>query len=327
MQALPVQIAKYLGICTMLSLAFFQLIGCSKNISTLALGTLERDRIQLKATANEIITLQPIAQGAAVKPGELIVQLDDRRELALVAKARANLASAQAYLSKLQNGARAEDIAANRAQVDGAQAQLLEAQKAFERAQTLVEQKLTSKAELDSARSKRDLAQANLKSAKENLLALTNGTRAEDLQQAEAQVELAAASLALEQQNLRELSIVATRAGVLDYLPKKLGDRSSPGETVAILLSEGAPYARVYIPSSQRLKLTAGQTLMIHVDGLNEPLAGTLRWISQDPAFTPYYALNSSDRARLVYLAEVDLPPSAANLPSGVPAQVELPSE
>ena len=42
-----------------------------------------------------------------------------------------------------------------------------------------------------------------------------------------------------------------------------------------------------------------------------------------DPAFTPYYALNASDRARLVFLAEFDLE-AGEDLPSGVPAQVLL---
>jgi HlyD family secretion protein len=50
-----------------------------------------------------------------------------------------------------------------------------------------------------------------------------------------------------------------------------------------------------------------------------------VRWISSEPSFTPYYALNQSDRARLMYVAEIQLPDSAANLPNGVPAQVVLP--
>ena len=84
-----------------------------------------------------------------------------------------------------------EDIAAARSQVKGAEAQLVEAQKTFARAETLVSKKLAGAAELDGARAKRDSAQANLDKSHENLLLLTNGTREEDLQQAEAQVALA----------------------------------------------------------------------------------------------------------------------------------------
>lgn len=304
-----------------------QLMACSDNNAHLALGTLERDRIVLKATAAEIITQLPIVEGSDVKAGDLLLQLDDRRQQALVAKADANLASAQANLTKLQNGARPEDIAAARSQVKGAEAQLVEAQKTFARAETLVSKKLAGAAELDSARAKRDSAQANLDKSHENLLLLTNGTREEDLQQAEAQVALAKAALELEQYNLSELSIRATSNARLDHLPKHLGERTSVGEAVATLLDNTAPYARIYIPETHRVKTHAGQELVIHIDGLAEAQTGKLRWISQDPAFTPYFALNSTDRARLVYLAEVQLPDSAAHLPSGLPVQVELPHD
>ena len=303
------------------------LTACTKQDGNLALGTLERDRIILKATAAEIITQRPIAEGQDVRAGDLLLQLDDRRQKALVARANANLASAQAVLSKLQNGARPEDIAAARAQVKGAEAQLLEAQKTFARAESLVSKKLAGAAELDSARAKRDSAQASLDRSHENLLLLTNGSREEDLQQAEAQVQLAKAALALEEYNLSELSIRATSDARLDHLPKHLGERTAVGEAVATLLDNRAPYARVYVPETHRLQVVAGQELVIHVDGLDQPQSGKVRWISQDPAFTPYFALNSNDRSRLVYLAEVQLPESAANLPSGLPVQVELPND
>ncbi len=71
--------------------------------------------------------------------------------------------------------------------------------------------------------------------------------------------------------------------------------------------------------------LKVGDELVVHIDGLEEPLTGQLRWIATEPAFTPYYALNQEERARLMYLAEVQLPDSQAHLPNGVPAQVELP--
>jgi HlyD family secretion protein len=94
---------------------------------------------------------------------------------------------------------------------------------------------------------------------------------------------------------------------------------------VAIILAGKAPYARVYVPEPYRVKINKGDTLKVHVDGLDRTFEGTVRWISSDPAFTPYYALNASDRARLMYLAEVELPDGAAELPNGVPAQVEMP--
>lgn len=106
------------------------LSACLGNEPPQALGTLERDRVVLKATAAEIVVALPRTEGEDVQKGDLLVQLDDTRQRALVARAEAQVASAAATLAKLQHGtARAEDIANARAQVSGAKAQLVEAQK------------------------------------------------------------------------------------------------------------------------------------------------------------------------------------------------------
>ena len=56
------------------------LFGCADESANQALGTLERDRVILKATANEIILQQPVAEGTMVAAGTLLVQLDDARQ-------------------------------------------------------------------------------------------------------------------------------------------------------------------------------------------------------------------------------------------------------
>ena len=66
-------------------------------------------------------------------------------------------------------------------------------------------------------------------------------------------------------------------------------------------------------------------TLTVRVDGIDKNIQGKLTWIASEPAFTPFYALNQEERARLMYLAEVTLPVSENNLPTGVPAQVIMP--
>jgi HlyD family secretion protein len=61
------------------------------------------------------------------------------------------------------------------------------------------------------------------------------------------------------------------------------------------------------------------------VDGLAQPLNGTLRFVAGEASFTPYFALTQRDRSRLAFLAEIDLPdPAARDLPAGVPVEVLL---
>ena len=209
--------------------------------------------------------------------------------------------------------------------MEGARASKAELQANYERSKELIERKLISKSTFDAALAARDASEANLRSTKEQLRQLTNGTREEDLRVAAANLESVIAVLASEKKKLADLTILATRDGILDNLPWNVGERVTTGSPLAIVLAGKAPYARVYVPEPYRVKLKMGDELVVHVDGLDDPIIGELRWISTEPAFTPYYALNQEERSRLMYLAEVQLPDSEAHLPSGVPAQVELP--
>jgi len=266
-----------------------------------------------------------VAEGSPVAKGTLLVQLYDGQHRAEVERAKAQVAQAEARLQQLRNGPRAQDIAAAKAQVARREADLREAQITSDRNQELVTRKAVSQAEVDRSKALRDAASARLDEANENLNELLAGTRPEEIAQAEAELSAAQAELAYQQALLAELSIVATRDGVLDSLPWNLGERVTVGSPVAVMLAGKAPYARVYVSEPYRVKINKGDTLKVHVDGLDQTFDGTVRWISSEPAFTPYYALNASDRARLMYLAQVELPDSAAKLPNGVPAQVEMP--
>ncbi|CAK6715640.1 HlyD family secretion protein [Vibrio harveyi] len=300
------------------------LTACSKDDGQQALGTLERDRVTFTATSSEIIRALPIKEGSQVTEGEVLVQLDTKNQEAILARAVAEQAKADAYLLKLTNGERPEDIAAAQARVARAEAQLTEAQKNYQRKAELVRKKLISQSEKDTALAARDSARAELDSSQEEFSKLTAGSRPEDIEQAKAELMAAKADVALQQQKLAELTITATRDGLLDNLPFNLGERVPVNGIVAVIQASRVPYARVYVPATYRVNFIPGKAVQVHVDGVEKPLEGTVRWVATEPSFTPYFALTEEERSRLMYLAEVDLQDSAESLPSGIPAQVDL---
>lgn len=301
------------------------LAGCAEDDTSLALGSLERDRITLSATAAEVILELPVREGSQVSRGDLLVRLDDSLQQAVVARAEADVRQFEANLERLRNGAREEEIMAAQARVEAARATLQEITQDIRRIERLVQQQLAPAAELETAQSRRDARQASLNEAEDQLRLLNAGTRPEDIRLAEAQLNAAQATLSRERQNLDNLTVHATRDGILDNLPWNVGERVYVGAPLAVLLAEGPPFARAYIPEPVRAQVSVGDTLQVRVDGIDQPLPGTVRWISVEPAFTPYYALNREERSRLMYLAEIQLNPGATDLPSGLPAQVELP--
>ena len=306
------------------TLALTLLTACSKDDGQQALGTLERDRVTFTATSSEIIRALPIKEGSQVTEGEVLVQLDTKNQEAVLAHALAEQAKADAYLLKLTNGERPEDIAAAQARVARAEAQLVEAQKNYQRKAELVRKKLISQSEKDTALAARDSARAELESSQEEFSKLTAGSRPEDIEQAKAALMAAKADVALQEQKLAELTITATRDGLLDNLPFNLGERVPVNGVVAVIQASRVPYARVYVPANYRVDFVPGKTVSVHVDGVEQPYSGTVRWVATEPSFTPYFALTEEERSRLMYLAEVDLQDSAQSLPSGITAQVDL---
>ncbi len=297
------------------------LTACEPSPDERWLGTLERDRIELTATAAELVLEQPVAEGERVAEGTLLVRLDDARQQLEVSRQQARLRQAEAGLALLLAGARVEDISAARAELSQLQALLPEAWRNLERIRTLASRQLASQAELDRVRAGHDQLQARIDGARQRLAKQVSGNRGEDIDAAQAARDAIRAELALARYRLDELTIHASRGGLLESLPYQVGDRVASGTVVAVLQSEGAPYARLYVPASARIGLHIGAPLQVWVGGIEEPYQGRLSWIATEPAFTPYYALTEGERSRLMYLAKVQLPEAAFELPSGVPAQ------
>ncbi len=289
------------------------------------LGTLERDRLELIAEAQEPIVELAVREGDAVEQGELLLRLDPTAVEARLARARAGAAQAERRHAELVAGARSEQLREARARVAGAAAQAIAAAQEFDRIEKLVGEGMLPVSSLDRQRAARDGAAADERAARERLAELEHGTRAEVVGQAAAALAAARAEVAGLELSLARHTVTAPRAGVIDALPYKLGERPPAGAPVVVMLAAGQPYARVFIPEPRRAGVAAGLAATVRVDGSDRDWRAEVRYVSSEAAFTPYYSLNERDRGRLSYLAEVVLTePEAARLPTGVPVEARL---
>ena len=307
-----------LGLAVLLS-------ACTRDGGVPAVGTIERHRFEIAATATEQIVAMPVREGQAVRQGEVVAELDGGSLAANRASVAAQASQLRHRLDELVHGARTEEMVQAQAQVAAAKAQNDQAQKDYERLSDLVARGLVAQTQVDQQRQLRDTSAAALRSASAGLELLQRGTRSEQLEQARASLRSAESLLQQQDVLLGRLKLVAPVDGVIEALPYRLGERPPVGAPVVIMLAGGMPYARVYIPEPQRAPLRAGQALTVRVDGVARPFAGTLRYIAGEASFTPYYALTQRDRSRLAFLAEIDLTePEARDLPAGVPVEVML---
>lgn len=290
-----------------------------------AVGTLERDRIELVAEVNEPIVEILVKEGQMVAAGDVVVRQDTARAHAQVAAAQGARDQAHARLAELERGPRAERIDAARASLRGAESTLMEARLALERATKLRGRDAFSQADLDAAQSRYGTALAARDAARANLDELVTGTTSEELDQARAALAQAEARLDDAKVGADRLIVRAPRPGLIDALPFHLGDRPPKGATVAVLLDADRPYARVYVPEKLRPKIGPGTRAWVEVDGVDHDIEARVRTVSSEATFTPFFALTERDRGRLTYAAKVDLTAGdARTLPTGVPVEVRF---
>lgn len=302
------------------------LAGCADREEP-AVGTLEWDRISVPAPAAETIVAIQVREGQRVRAGTSLLQLEQTRTAAQLQALQAQSQQAGEALLELRNGPRNEDIAQAQANLASARAQAADASAYYTRLQPLGRQQLVAAADVDRARAAAGTAQGAARAAEQALLALQHGTRVEQVAQGEAALQAAQAQAAVQAVTLNKLDLLAPRDGLVDALPYKLGDQAPVGAPLVVMLVGDRPYARVYLPQALRLRVKVGQAAQIQLLGRDGTLAGRVRSIRSDPAFTPYYALSGADAARLSWLAEIELSADndaarMANLPAGVPLQV-----
>lgn len=242
---------------------------CEPDTSPLpVVGTLERDRLELVAEARERIVAVLVTEGAKVAEGQVLMRLDQSLYESDLAQTRASVDRARQRLAELVRGSRSQQIESARAELD-AQANELNTQRLeYARIETLVQRRIMTTADLDRISGAVKVASARVEAAEARLADLVEGTTREELAQARASVAEAEAGVDRVLLLAERLVIRAPRAGTIDAIPYKLGERPPPGATVIVMLAAAAPYARVYVPEPLRASVTPGLEAQVAVDGV-----------------------------------------------------------
>lgn len=297
--------------------------GCTPSDEWVAVGTVERDRIELTSSFLDPVTARHVEEGERVAAGTLIVEQSQVRINAQLRGAEAERDRADARLAELVRGPRAELVREGMARVDRAEAMRRDAELELKRVSDLIARGFASAAQVDQLRAQRDSAVATLAEAQAYLDSLVTGTTAEELAQARAALAAASAQLDELTEHANRLMHVAPADSIVEALPYEVGEIPPVGTPVAVLLRADAPFARVYVPEPIRAHVAQGTEASIRVDGIEAPLAGRVRYVSHDASFTPYFALTRHDRGRLTFVAEVDFV-TDNDIPAGTPLEVRF---
>jgi HlyD family secretion protein len=143
--------------------------------------------------------------------------------------------------------------------------------------------------------------------------------------EARASLDEAEARLTMARKSLADFTIGTPVAGVVDQLPYDVGERIPAGAVVAVILQDGDPWVRVWIPERAIARVATGTAAEVRIDGFEGALRGEVVDVSREPEFTPHYALTERERVHLVYEARVQLAGAPDELRPGAPASVVIP--
>lgn len=251
-----------------------------------------------------------------VEAGQVIARIEPKTYLAQVEQAKANLATQQANLSKIQQSREATRAAVNvhQATIESAEATLHNAQLEFKRQAELMKSNSTSKQQYDLALANLKKAQAAISQAKaqkqvaeQDVLNVAANEKA-----AQAAVENAQAGLVLAQDNLTHTEIKAPVAGKLGEIGVKQGQLLNTGSNLVYLVPPET-WVVANLKETDMSGIRLGQSATIKVDALHGvEFKGKIVEIS--PATGSEFSLNKTDNSTGNFV----------KIPQRVPLKIEL---
>ena len=205
--------------------------------------------------SGQVIDL-PIRGSMSVAEGDLIAALDPRDFETQVAQLEAEIDQANAQLSALRSGARAEEIVALEAAVASAEAQLTQAREQAERTRELEERGVVATARLDEDEAALRVAEANLQTQIEQLEIGRAGGRAEDIEASEAAIRGLEAQLQVARNNLNYATLEAPFSGIIARRDIDAFTNVQAGQPVALLQALAIVHMAFDVPGPDVTKLT-----------------------------------------------------------------------
>jgi len=257
-------------------------------VTVSATGTVTpTSQVDVRSRATGTVTQVYVTEGARVSKGQLLATIDDPDTRASLAEAQAQVvaneaavATAVAKLQTLKTGARAEQVAQAKQAVVQAQANLNLAKSNRDRQQQLFNEGFIPRATLDQAQTQYEVAEAQLRSAQQQLQLLESGPLASDVAAAEADVRHARAQLANAQataqsvqERFNEGFIRAPIAGMvakrsLEIGQTVIGGSATSGTSVFTLADVTPLLASVNVDETDIARVRVGMPVTITVDAL-----------------------------------------------------------
>jgi HlyD family secretion protein len=263
-------------------------------------------------------------EGARVKAGDLLAELDAQPYRDALAGAEAQVRLARAEVDKVHRGNRPQEIAQAEEGVRQAEAAFQSADRDLARQGGLVETGSASQRTLETARSARDQAAAVLASARKALELKREGWRREDVAQAEARLAAAEAARDQARTALDDARLTAPADAVVLSRVREPGSMVGAKDPVLTLSLRDPVYVRAYVGEKDLGRFSQGSRVELRTDSSGRAYHGSVGFVSPRAEFTPKSVETPDLRTDLVYRLRIVVADADPGLAQGMPVTIRV---
>jgi HlyD family secretion protein len=230
-------------------------------------GVVRATEVRVGPEADGQLVSIAVEKGAHVQAGDVLARLSAVELTAQADQARAALASATASRNNVYAGVRREQIDSLKAEIAKANARLEYVQAQLTRTSTLARQSFESQQALDQAENDAASARADVAEAQANYDAAVAGPTREERAVADAQVQAAAAAVAVLERRLEKMILRAPANGVVSVIVAEVGENIRAGQPILMVEAAAKQWLSFNVREDHLSGLTIGEAVSVMRNG------------------------------------------------------------
>ena len=224
-------------------------------------GVVRATEVRVEPEVDGQLASIAVEKGAHVRAGDVLARLSAVELTAQADQARAALASATATRNNVYAGVRREQVDSLKDQIAKAGARLEYVQAQLTRTSTLARQSFEPQQALDQAENDAASARADVAEAQANYDAAVAGPTREERAIADAQVQAAAAAVAVLERRLEKMILRAPADGVVSVIAAEVGENVRAGQPILMVEAAGKQWLSFNVREDHLSDLTMGETV------------------------------------------------------------------
>ena len=287
-------------------------------------GVVRATEVRVEPEADGQLVSIAVKKGAHVHTGDVLATLSAVELTAQADQARAALASATATRNNVYAGVRREQVDSLKAEIAKANARLEYVQAQLTRTSTLARQSFESQQTLDQAENDAVSAGADVAEAQANYDAAVAGPTREERTVADAQVQAAAAAVAVLERRLEKMVLRAPADGVVSVTVAEVGENMRAGQPILLVETAGEQWLSFNVREDHLGGLTIGGTASVMRKGTDSAIKALITELRPLGTFATWQAERViGDHDRNTLRLRLDPKGESAGLEPGMTVWIE----